>query len=345
MEPQSIIHQVMRLEKKIVKSIYIMRKGKTGVTHRTKRFDSVLLHKESDHTRETHSTMDEIPIRHETCIIVSREESNDKDDDDDAYYNDDEETSSFYSDAKTLLSKPRTTVTKPVICETDMERTETEYYCGNCPIIVVDNHSSIQEKEEEEEIDDEPSLLCSNVDRLSTMDNKEGIPLRRDRSSSVDSDIFQTTHDTGYYSVETMYESSYGEGESITSSFSSDSSESSESSFDSAEYNDDNNNNEDDDKNEECYRTINQNQFFGECFGTSDRIFVHFFNPDTKELCEQIDNELSILASKYAGLAKFIRINGRLAPFFTTKLRVTTLPSIVAIGNGGEVDGLVENSF
>ena len=92
----------------------------------------------------------------------------------------------------------------------------------------------------------------------------------------------------------------------------------------------------------EFYRTIDQNQFFAECFASNGRhrhIFVHFYNTDEADLCEQIDNELSILASKYIR-CKFLRINGRLAPFFTAKLGVTTFPSVVAIRNG-EVDGCI----
>ena len=82
------------------------------------------------------------------------------------------------------------------------------------------------------------------------------------------------------------------------------------------------------------YRTINQNEVFQECFGPCDDcIMIHFFSEHEAQQCEFIDSELSVLATKHMS-CKFLRINGRLAPFFTAKLNVKALPSVVCIRSG-----------
>ena len=314
----------------------------------------IVIDKETDHTRETNSYIPDTRAGQESSNSIPEEY---------------DETNSFYSDTGYKTSPPPMSTT--IMATTTTITTALPRMVSTTPILMIeeernkamltraanqDCHDLVEptiippandhHHDESTGVDDckVPTYFARLGEPLSSMSKMAGVSTRRLCPASVKDDFASSTHDDDFassthdtcYSVDTMYESIPDEDEDDNSSDDDDDStnssdsEVSGSSFDTA----------DDEDDDEYYRTIDQNQFFGECFGNSGRIFVHFFNPDTQDLCEQIDNELSILASKYASSAKFLRINGRLAPFFTAKLRVKTLPSVVAIRNG-EVDGCV----
>ena len=67
----------------------------------------------------------------------------------------------------------------------------------------------------------------------------------------------------------------------------------------------------------------------------SPRAVVHFYHRDF-ERCKAVDKNLSIVAPAVIG-ARFLRINADKAPFFTEKLKIKVLPTIVYFIDGKTV--------
>lgn len=94
-------------------------------------------------------------------------------------------------------------------------------------------------------------------------------------------------------------------------------------------------------------RTINESEFLSECTGSSKFVICHFFN-DEFERCKIMDFHLNIIAEAHVE-AKFLRMDAAKAPFFVTKFRVRTLPSLFVYEEGKEIgrltgfDGLAIN--
>ena len=88
------------------------------------------------------------------------------------------------------------------------------------------------------------------------------------------------------------------------------------------------------------YSTVTQNDFLSEYFETENTIIViHFFNENEEEISKQIDFELCDLAAKYHE-ARFLRINGRLAPFIASKFKIKKFPTVAAIRRQEVIDRL-----
>jgi hypothetical protein len=94
-------------------------------------------------------------------------------------------------------------------------------------------------------------------------------------------------------------------------------------------------------------RTIAQDEFLRECTGSSKFVCVHFFHDDF-ERCKIMDFHLRIIAQEHLE-AKFLRIDAVKAPFFSTKLRIKTLPALIVFEEGKDVgrlpgfEGLAKN--
>lgn len=94
-------------------------------------------------------------------------------------------------------------------------------------------------------------------------------------------------------------------------------------------------------------RTIKESEFLSECTGSSKYVIVHFYN-DEFERCKIMDFHLKIIAEAHVE-AKFLRMDAAKAPFFVTKFRVRTLPSLFVYEEGKEIgrltgfDGLALN--
>ena len=86
-------------------------------------------------------------------------------------------------------------------------------------------------------------------------------------------------------------------------------------------------------------RTIRQDEFLPECTGSSEYVAVHFFHNDFQR-CALLDHHLRIVAAKHLS-CKFLRIDAEKAPFFVTKLKIQTLPTLVVFQNGKERKRLV----
>jgi thiol-disulfide isomerase/thioredoxin len=88
------------------------------------------------------------------------------------------------------------------------------------------------------------------------------------------------------------------------------------------------------------YRTISQDEFLPECtLSSSEWIVVHFFH-DEFETCKVMDHHLKIVAEQHVE-CKFVRIDARKAPFFCTKLKVKTLPTVLVLREGNVVNRLL----
>ena len=83
------------------------------------------------------------------------------------------------------------------------------------------------------------------------------------------------------------------------------------------------------------YRTITQNDLFNESFNNDGTFsIIHFFDTaDKKPVSRNLDLHFQELAKQYA-TCKFLRIDGRLAPFFTGKLGIKELPTVLVLRNG-----------
>jgi thiol-disulfide isomerase/thioredoxin len=83
------------------------------------------------------------------------------------------------------------------------------------------------------------------------------------------------------------------------------------------------------------YRTITQDEFLPECT-SSEHVAVHFYQ-DTFQRCQLLDRHLRVIAEQYTA-CKFVRLQADKAPFFVTKLKVQTLPTLIVFYNGKVVD-------
>jgi len=80
------------------------------------------------------------------------------------------------------------------------------------------------------------------------------------------------------------------------------------------------------------YRTISQDEFLPETTDSSEWTVVHFYH-DEFEKCKIMDHHLKIISEKYLE-CKFLRINSQKAPFFCSKLKIRTLPTVLVFQNG-----------
>jgi hypothetical protein len=85
-------------------------------------------------------------------------------------------------------------------------------------------------------------------------------------------------------------------------------------------------------------RTIVQDEFLTECTGSSRFVCVHFFQ-DEFERCKIMDFHLKVIAEEHYE-CKFLRIDAAKAPFFVTKFKIQTLPSLFLYDNGKEIGRL-----
>ncbi|KAL3796447.1 hypothetical protein HJC23_004244 [Cyclotella cryptica] len=85
-------------------------------------------------------------------------------------------------------------------------------------------------------------------------------------------------------------------------------------------------------------RTIVQDEFLAECTGSSRFVCVHFFQ-DEFERCKIMDFHLKVIAEEHYE-CKFLRIDAAKAPFFVTKFKIRTLPSLFLYENGKEIGRL-----
>ena len=94
------------------------------------------------------------------------------------------------------------------------------------------------------------------------------------------------------------------------------------------------------------YREIVQDEFLKEVT-SSERVICHFYHRDF-ERCKIMDNHLSKLSKRHME-TKFIKIDAEKTPFFTAKLLIQTIPTVVCFfdGVGREkiigFDGLMDN--
>ena len=65
---------------------------------------------------------------------------------------------------------------------------------------------------------------------------------------------------------------------------------------------------------------------------------MHFFHSEF-ERCKVMDHHLKIIAPLHIS-CKFLRIDAEKAPFFITKLKVQTLPTLIVLKDGKVVDRL-----
>jgi len=87
------------------------------------------------------------------------------------------------------------------------------------------------------------------------------------------------------------------------------------------------------------YREIVEEEFLKEVCG-SQWVVVHFYSPEFFR-CKIVDKHLRIIAKQKNALAcKFLTINAEKAPFFTSKLAIQMLPTIVVFK-----DGIVEETL
>jgi hypothetical protein len=101
------------------------------------------------------------------------------------------------------------------------------------------------------------------------------------------------------------------------------------------------------------YRTISQDEFLPETCAeaaaatdsskskraASEWVVVHFFHDEFIK-CKVMDHHLKIVAAKHLE-CKFLRIEAQKAPFFCSKLKVMTLPTVLVLREGNVVDRLV----
>lgn len=99
------------------------------------------------------------------------------------------------------------------------------------------------------------------------------------------------------------------------------------------------------------YRTISQDEFLPETCAAaaaesskskaaaSEWVVVHFFHDEFIK-CKVMDHHLRIVAEKHLE-CKFLRIEAQKAPFFCSKLKVITLPTVLVLREGTVVDRMV----
>lgn len=85
------------------------------------------------------------------------------------------------------------------------------------------------------------------------------------------------------------------------------------------------------------YRTISQDEFLPECT-SSVHVAAHFYH-DEFQRCEILDHHLKIVAPLHLS-CKFVRIDAQKAPFFVSKLKIQTLPTLLVFKDGKVVDRL-----
>ena len=87
------------------------------------------------------------------------------------------------------------------------------------------------------------------------------------------------------------------------------------------------------------YRTITQNELFQESFNDDGTCCViHFYDGSSDGVMSQnLDFHMKELAKKF-NTCKFLRIDGKLAPFFTGKLGIKALPTVLVLRSGDIVD-------
>jgi hypothetical protein len=85
------------------------------------------------------------------------------------------------------------------------------------------------------------------------------------------------------------------------------------------------------------YRTIDQNEFLKECIMNDNvSFFVHFF-VENSPVTEAIDKQMEQIRGQ--SLCRCLRIDARLAPLMTAKLRISNeTPTVVALKNGSMVN-------
>jgi hypothetical protein len=93
---------------------------------------------------------------------------------------------------------------------------------------------------------------------------------------------------------------------------------------------------------EEIFQTLDQNEFFVECFLTNEcsdvGFIVHFFNEDST-ISVKIEELVTRLVRESSSKCRCLRVDARLAPLFTRKLGIDPeQPTVVAIRNGKLVD-------
>ncbi|KAL3815350.1 hypothetical protein ACHAXA_002134 [Cyclostephanos tholiformis] len=95
-------------------------------------------------------------------------------------------------------------------------------------------------------------------------------------------------------------------------------------------------------------RTITQDEFLPECTGSSRFVVVHYYHDDF-ERCKIMDYHLKLIAEEHVE-AKFLRIDASKSPFFVSRLKIQTLPSLFVFDQGREIgrltgfEGLALNS-
>lgn len=82
------------------------------------------------------------------------------------------------------------------------------------------------------------------------------------------------------------------------------------------------------------YNEIKEDEFIN-TLNASKHCLVHFFHKDFQN-CLVVDKHLDIIAKKHLE-TKVVRLNAEKAPFFVGKLRILTLPTVVAF-----IDGVVK---
>ena len=88
---------------------------------------------------------------------------------------------------------------------------------------------------------------------------------------------------------------------------------------------------------DDLYKTITQNELMSICLiGDSSVSVVHFFD-ESSLMCDEIDNQLEQASQKRMD-CKFHRINGSLAPFIASKLRIQSFPAVIVFSNGSVID-------
>jgi hypothetical protein len=96
---------------------------------------------------------------------------------------------------------------------------------------------------------------------------------------------------------------------------------------------------------EECYETINQNDFMTDCMmnSTGECIFVHFFISDSS-VSKTLDMHMQSLARMHSN-STFVRIDAKIAPFVTSKLQISIdQPAVIAMKNGSVVNRISDFS-
>ena len=85
-------------------------------------------------------------------------------------------------------------------------------------------------------------------------------------------------------------------------------------------------------------RLITQDEFLPECTGKSEFVAVHFFHKEFQR-CQIMDHHLKLIAPKHLS-CKVLKMDVEKAPFFTRKLQIKTLPTLIIFREGKTVDQL-----